>query len=85
MSLKKARQIAKLQGIKLHREAPVLCPSCKNKCFILDLDKEQGRCINCGKKMSTDELLRLEQEQERDQHKEFENYMKNNKGVNGNY
>ena len=85
MSLSKAKEIAKLQGIKFKIETPLICPECNNKCFIMDNEKEFGQCIRCGEKMSADELLRLEHEKEMDDYKSFETMMKSNNGVGGNY
>ena len=77
MSMKTAKNICKLQGIKMKKTVKVLCPSCGKKTLILDITEDEAYCIRCNKYYkSVSEVERLEEEQWRYQHRKFENMMR---------
>ncbi|MFW6047497.1 MAG: hypothetical protein ACOCP4_06920 [Candidatus Woesearchaeota archaeon] len=73
MTMKAARKICKLQGIKFKKEVKVICPSCGRKTLILNITDDEAYCIRCNKHYkSVSEVERIEEEKWHDKHKCYE-------------
>lgn len=78
--LKLAKKICDLQGIKMHIQVPVLCPSCNRRTLILDHVKQKGVCIRCKKEIGIMELYKLEETDWVEKHKGTDIQMRENRG-----
>ncbi|TDX49117.1 hypothetical protein [Orenia marismortui] len=75
------KQICRLQNIKLHIEAIVICPYCESEKARIDINKDTWNC-SCGKSGKLDELYRIiESDYLLNNHKASYWDVVNNKGV----
>lgn len=81
-SIRQAKEICKLQGIRFKLEVIVLCPGCNNKTLRLKLKDDKAKCSKCNKKYkSIEEVYKIEEANYiEDRHKHTDMKIRTNRG-----